>query len=61
MPSSLRAKALCALVAVLAAAAAPAQHWAFVPPREAAPPAVGDLGWRRDALDGYVQAALAAA
>lgn len=61
MPPSLRAKALCALVAVLAAAAAPAQHWAFVPPREAAPPAVGDLGWRRDALDGYVQAALAAA
>ena len=59
MPSSLRANAL--LAVALAAAAAPAQHWAFVAPREAPPSAVGEPGWRRDPLDGYVQAALAAA
>ena len=57
----LRAIASPAVALALAAAAAPAQHWAFVPPREAAPSVVGDPGWRRDPLDGYVQAALAAA
>jgi hypothetical protein len=42
----------------IAAGARYEQHWAFVPPRAAAPPIVADAGWAKNPIDRFVLARL---
>src|ERR1043165_1139901 len=41
-----------------AGAGSDARHWAYVPPKDVAPPTVGDRAWVRNPIDAFVLARL---